>query len=114
MKLASLNVFLCLLCLSRFVVAQNSYDCGDAPIVPTLVDGSTSTMDVLVENSKEVKAFIARADEYLDCREKLYSRIIHKLQKEDLREEIKKVTKQRNDIGDEFNDQVAAYKRANP
>lgn len=114
MKLTTLSTLITFTFFSLNTYAQDNSGCGEAPVLPALVDGSTSTMEVLVENSKEVKAFIARADEYLDCSEKAYSRIAAKTQKEKLREKVKMITQQRNDIGDRFNEQVAAYRAANP
>lgn len=112
-----LNLFFLLMAfavLPHQVVAQDS-DCGDLPVEPAIVDGSTATMEQLIVNSEEVKAYIAEADLFLDCSEARYKRVsVSRIHKERVGEQIKSVTARRNEIGEEFNAQVVAYQAANP
>jgi len=96
-------------------VSDPYYDCGEIPVEPTIVDGSSSSMDQLVSNSAEVKDYIAKADVFLDCQEDLYKKnSLSRINREKLSTVIKSVTARRNDIRDEFNAQVEVYKKANP
>ena len=93
-------------------------NCGEPPVSPELVDGASASMEELVANSEQVKAFIEQADGYLDCRESAmpsdeYKALSRSDQKE-YREASKRVLDARNDIGEAFNGQVAAYQAANP
>ena len=92
--------------------------CGDRPEAPSIIDGATATMDDLVANSEAVKAYIAEADEYLNCYETFAKSDDYKaMSAEDQRTEVKsykEVLKVRNAIGEDFNDEVKAYKKANP
>lgn len=114
----NLKFFIALIALTVFsgqLAAEVTVDCGEQPVKPSIVDGATSTMEQLVANSKAVNAFIAEADEFLDCEERRYKKLsASKVHKDRLAAEIKAVTANRNDAGDEFNAQVAAYKAANP
>ena len=93
-------------------------DCGDLPQAPAVIDGASATMEDLVANSQSVKAFIADADAYLDCNEAFVKSDGFK----SLSEEEKKsaldmnsgLLDARNNIGEKFNSEVAAYKAANP
>ncbi len=93
-------------------------ECGQTPSIPVIPDGATAAMEELVTASREVKAFIADADAYLDCRETaMNSDEYGNLSVDDKSawtNEIKELTESRNSIGDEFNAQVMAYKEANP
>ena len=93
-------------------------ECGERPQAPEVVDGASATMDELVANSKSVKAFIADADAYLDCNEAIVtSEDFKKMDPADQKAMIetnKKLLKERNDIGEHFNQEVAAYQAANP
>jgi hypothetical protein len=106
---------LILLGLSSTALAQ---DCSEAPVAPDLVDGATASMDQLVANSEEVKTFIAAADSYLDCRYAYRDTVAYKdLSRSDkgaYTDETEEVLDARNEIGDDFNDEVAAYQAANP
>jgi len=115
MKLKSFVALAALVILSSEVRAQDSVDCGELPIEPAIVDGAISTMEQLIANSKEVNAYIAEADQFLDCSEARYKRLSSsRIHKAPVAEQIKTVTARRNEIGEEFNDQVAAFKAANP
>ena len=111
-KLATL--VLALSCAS-IAMADN---CGETPQPPEVIDGATATMDALVANSESVKTFISDADKYLDCRETYQkAKRFEKMSEDDKNAymaETKVVLEQRNDIGDKFNAEVAAYKQANP
>ena len=101
--------------LNTLALGEN---CGDTPVAPQLVDGASASMEELVANSEEVKAFIEQADQYLDCREAViptdeYKALSRSGQKE-YREANKLVLAARNDIGEAFNTEVAAFKAANP
>lgn len=114
MKLSSLFALVALMAFAHQVVAQDS-SCGDIPVEPVIVDGATATMEELVANSKEVNAYIAEADLFLDCSEARYKRLsASRIHKERVAEEVKLVTERRNEIGEEFNAQVASYQAANP
>lgn len=93
-------------------------DCGEPPAAPALVDGATVTMDEIVANSEQVKAYIASADQYLDCREQVIPTeefmARPEAEQESYRADNKAVLDKRNGIGDEFNAEVAAFKKANP
>ena len=93
-------------------------DCGSAPNSPEIPDGATASMEELVGASKAVKAFIANADIYLDCREAAMNSEEYKNLAEEEKnawiEDVSLLTKSRNAIGDNFNAQVSAYKEANP
>lgn len=86
--------------------------CGQEPSVPAIVDGSSASMEDLVANSKEVNAFIDQADEYLDCQE-VFDGGNGKLSERAL-EKRAELLETRNEIGDNFNAQVAAFQKANP
>jgi len=93
-------------------------DCGEAPGAPALVDGSQVTMDEIVANSEQVKAYIASADAYLDCRETDMATEAFtakpKSEQDSYRAANKAILDKRNGIGEEFNKEVAAFKKANP
>ena len=93
-------------------------DCGEAPVAPELVDGATVTMEEIVSNSEGVKAYIAEADKYLDCRESIIPTEaftnLDETAQADYRAANKVVLDARNGIGDAFNAEVAAFKKANP
>lgn len=93
-------------------------DCGTAPSEPGVIDGASASMEELVENSEAVKDFIDEADAYLDC----YTAYTKTAEFEQLADDAKQelidttnaVLEARNAIGSEFNEQVQAYKEANP
>jgi hypothetical protein len=93
-------------------------ECGDKPMVPTLVDGASVTMAELVANSVEVKDFIAAADVYLDCdadfRQSIAYKDLSRSDKSAATDDAKDYLEARNDVGDDFNVEVQAYKSANP
>jgi hypothetical protein len=93
-------------------------ECGDKPMIPTLVDGASATMAELVSNSGEVKDFIAAADAYLDCdaefRQSIAYKDLSRADKSAATDDAKDYLDARNDIGDDFNLEVQAYKAANP
>ncbi len=93
-------------------------DCGEVPAAPEIIDGATATMEALVANSEEVKAYIAAADGYLDCREAIAKSDDFKdLPAAEQQAQIAanaQVLETRNKIGDDFNAEVGAYKAANP
>lgn len=93
-------------------------DCGEAPVAPQLVDGASVTMEEIVANSEQVKAYIAEADKYLDCREAIipteaFTALDESAQAE-YRAANKVVLDARNGIGEAFNAEVADFKKANP
>ena len=115
------SVFSTSVCCLLFAGAGAAYaadTCGDAPEAPKLVDGATATMESLVANSAEVKKFIAAADSNLDCREAFTKSADFKAMSHDdqvaYSTVLAKLLKARNDIGDQFNAQVTAYKQAHP
>ena len=115
MKLNFFIALITLLALSSQVRAQDSSSCGDLPIEPVILDGATSKIEEVIANSKEVHAYIAEADQFLDCSEARYKRLSSsRVHKAPVAEQIKIVTARRNEIGEEFNDQVAAFQAANP
>lgn len=93
-------------------------DCGEKPSVPTLVDGASVTMEQLVANSVEIKDFIAAADVYLDCdadfRQSIAYKDMSRADKATATDDAKDYLDARNDVGDDFNVQVQAYRAANP
>ena len=104
-----------LLGMSSTALAQN---CGDAPEAPDVVDGASTTMDLLVANSEEVKSYIASADTFLDCiydfRDTVVYKDLPRNDKEAVLSMAEDVLEDRNEIGDDFNEEVAAYQAANP
>lgn len=113
------------LCLSLLAVsltigmsAVNADNCGIAPSKPKLLKGKHATSEALIANSKEVKDFVAQVDTYLDCREA--EMVTEAFQLEDKKvkkaadKEVRALLKQRNAIGDAFNKQVKAFRKANP
>ncbi len=93
-------------------------DCGVLPDKPTIVDGSTASMEELVANSEEVKGYISEVDSFLDCYD-LY------MQSSDFSElpqseqvsyanAMEQILNARNSIGPEFNAQVEAFREAQP
>lgn len=107
--------FLVLLGISSTVLGQ---DCGEVPVNPEVVDGTSVTMDGLIENSVAVKSFIADADIYLDCsfayRDTVEYKDLGRRAKLSIVETAENLLDDRNDLGDEFNEQVMAYQTANP
>lgn len=93
-------------------------DCGEKPIIPELPDGKTATMDMLVETSNAVKTFISSADTYLDCGEKEVLtdefKALETMVQEERKKELRDLLKERNSIAEDFNNEVAAYKKAHP
>lgn len=93
-------------------------ECGPVPEAPAVVDGKTATMDELVANSQAVKAFIAAADDWLDCNEAfVQSDAFKKLSTAEQQRRLdlnSRLLDERNAIGDRFNEQVAAWKEAHP
>lgn len=100
---------------SSTLIAQ---ECNQPPVAPELVDGASANMDQLIANSEQVKAYIAEADVYLDCRYAYRDTIAYKdlsrSEKEDYIDATDEVLEARNQIGDDFNDEVAAFQAANP
>ncbi len=92
--------------------------CGEAPQAPEVVDGASVTMDELVANSEQVKAFIDQADAYLDCREAVMPgeayQALSRADKRQYRDANREVLDARNKIGDSFNQEVAEFQKANP
>lgn len=93
-------------------------DCGEIPVKPEVIDGASTTMDELVANSIAVKSFIANADTYLDCsfayRDTTEYKDLGRRAKLSIVETGEDLLDDRNDLGDEFNEQVKAYQAANP
>jgi hypothetical protein len=93
-------------------------DCGEVPVAPEIVDGTTASVDALVDNSEAVKAFIASADKYLDCRQVFRDSpefdALDKASQGDVIALDNSLLDLRNSIGESFNHQVKAYKQANP
>ncbi len=93
-------------------------DCGERPEAPEVIDGASASMDELVANSESVKAFIAEADTYLDCNEELATsdefKELDPAEQKRIIKVNKALLKERNDIGQRFNEQVADYQAANP
>ena len=91
--------------------------CGEAPVKPKVVDGASVTMDQLVANSDAVKSYIAEADLYLDChlafRKTVEYKDLARREKAALADISEALLEDRNALGDEFNEQVMAYKEAN-
>lgn len=104
--------------LGLFSIAGIADDCGSAPEMPALVDGTKATMEELVATSESVKSFIATADVFLDCREGFIKsdafKEISADEQKQLIEENSTLLNNRNGIGDAFNKEVAAFKAANP
>lgn len=98
--------------------AALSNECGEIPANPGVVDGASVSMQQLVENSQEVKAYIAAADAYLDCNAAFMNTIAYKdldtAGKNAVKAEAQALLETRNSIGDDFNAQVMAYQEANP
>ncbi|MFA5548537.1 MAG: hypothetical protein WDA10_08370 [Porticoccaceae bacterium] len=108
-------IFSAAFCLGSTVMAN---ECGEPPAAPPLVDGATATMEAVVANSDEVKVYIADADKYLDCREAAIATegftALDKSAQDEYRAANKTVLDARNAIGEDFNKEVAAFKKANP
>ncbi|MGD9660994.1 MAG: hypothetical protein AB7U63_06960 [Porticoccaceae bacterium] len=93
-------------------------NCGEIPQAPELVNGASATMEELVANSESVKAYIASADTFLDCRD-AYAKTeefkgLNQSEQKALIETSNELLGKRNAIGDDFNKEVAAFKAANP
>jgi hypothetical protein len=112
------SVFSTTVCCLLLTGAAYADDCGEAPKAPDIVDGASATMETLVANSAEVKKFIAAADANLDCREAFAKSDDFKAMSHDdqvaYSTVLANLLQQRNAIGDQFNAQVAAYKKAHP
>ena len=117
-NLSKSRLILLSLTLGVFSAAALADDCGNAPQQPELVDGASATMEELVANSESVKNYIAEADAYLDCREKIVNSDTYKSMSKDDQKVFTQansdVLASRNGIGDKFNAEVADYKKANP
>ena len=101
--------------LIQQISAQEDGGCGDPPAEPIIVDGATATMEQLVANSQEVNLYIGEADLFLDCSELRYKRLSSsRVHKAPVAEQIRLITARRNAIQNEFNNQVAAFRVANP
>lgn len=81
---------------------------------PALPDGATSTVEQMVEAQGQVKSYVASVEDYLACMDAA----IEQIEDEDAKAEMISV---RNTVFDEmegiangFNDQIKAYKKANP
>lgn len=115
MKLKACIALTTLVILSPLAGAQDASSCGEQPVEPAIVDGAASTLEQLIANGNEVKAYIAEADQFLDCSEARYIKLSgSRIHKDILGDQIKSLTTSRNEIGDELNAQVAAYQAANP
>ena len=95
-----------------------SNDCGAVPTTPELIKGAAATMEELVANSQSVKAYIAEADAYLDCNESFVKSepftALAPEEKQKVLDVNSKLLNDRNVIGEKFNEEVVAYKAANP
>gem|GEM_PF-908833 len=93
-------------------------DCGVLPEKPSIVDGSTATMEELVANSQAVKSYIGDVDNFLDCYDAfMQSSDFSELpQKEKLvyANAMDNILEARNAIGPQFNAQVEAFRAAQP
>lgn len=100
------------------VYAQPARSCGDIPLEPEpqIRDGASSLVAELVANSVQVNDFIDRADLYLDCEAELGKMAVNLPEQVQIQRatSLMALTKRRNAIGDEFNAQLAAYRKANP
>jgi hypothetical protein len=99
-------------------LALASDNCGEVPAAPEIVDGATATMEELVANSESVKAFVAGADTYLDCREGFIKTDTFKAmtdqEKKAFIDANGALLDLRNAIGPSFNEQVGVYTKAHP
>jgi len=103
---------------SLSAVALAADNCGDVPVAPELPDGTTASLDELVDTSNAVRNYIEDADKYLDCKESFarkrdFQRLSSEAQ-DAYREEVSVLTAKRNEVGDLFNAEVEAYRQANP
>ena len=114
----SLSQMIQILVLMGLSTTALSQECGDEPVAPSIVDGASASMDDLVANSQEVKGFIAEADVFLDCLYEYRDTVAYKDLDDAAKDEFKtystEILDSRNAIGDVFNEQVAAYRAANP
>ncbi|MCK9502807.1 MAG: hypothetical protein M0Q95_01310 [Porticoccaceae bacterium] len=106
------------LALSMSASVAFADNCGEIPQAPELVKGASSTMEELVANSESVKAYIASADTFLDCRD-AYAKTdefkgLNQDEQKALIDTSNELLAKRNAIGDNFNKEVAAFKAANP
>jgi hypothetical protein len=93
-------------------------DCGVLPEKPSIVDGTSATMEELVANSQEVKSYIGDVDSFLDCYDTFMqsSGFSELPQNEKLvyANAMDSILEARNAIGPEFNAQVEAFRAAQP
>ena len=97
-------------------------DC-EAPAVPTLPDGATSTMEQMLEGQKAVKAFQAANLAYMQCLEPSLSAAEAQVKEgvEGAEETYKAVEENYNaavsreeEVAGQFNTEIREYKAANP
>jgi len=93
-------------------------DCGVIPEKPAIIDGATATMEELVANSEEVKSYIGGVDTFLDCYETFMQSDSFANLPEDEQSvyanAMETILQARNAIGPEFNNEVQAFRDAQP
>ena len=93
-------------------------DCGVVPEKPQIVDGATATMEELVANSEEVIDYIGEVDSFLDCHEAFMQEDsfsdLPENEQVGYANAMETILEARNAIGPEFNDQVQAFREAQP
>jgi hypothetical protein len=104
--------------LLGFSSAAFAQSCGEAPEAPEIPDGATATMDQLVATSGAVNTFLDAADVFLDCGEAEKDTVVYKdlsrAEKGRIVEAREELIDIYNNIADDFNEEVMAYKEANP
>lgn len=97
-------------------------DC-EAPSVPSLPDGATSSMEQMLEGQKAVKAFQAANLEYMKCLEPQLSAATSALEAGEegaadkyktLEEAYNGAVSAEEEVAGQFNTEIREYKAANP
>ena len=97
-------------------------DC-EAPAVPTLPDGATSTMEQMLEGQKAVKAFQAANLEYMQCLEPALKAAEAQAKEgaegaaetyQAAEEEYNAAVSREEEVAGQFNTEIREYKAANP
>lgn len=115
-KFVSTRILACALLSGVFFNTALAQNCGTAPKQPAIPEGAKSTIDELKTSSQAVKAFIAEADTYLDCKLAARDTETENMSKKEIKlweKDLQHLTKMRNEIGDRFNEQVQAHLKTN-
>lgn len=105
-----------------FVSQAFAADC-ELPTMPTIPDGSSATMEEMIEGQQGVKAFQAAAAEFRNCQDNTMAQLKASVEEgnpgaapkyEAATESYNQSVALEEELAEQFNQAIRAYKAANP